>query len=215
MIKSGAYKKLLTAYYKQGEDDTEASGTDSGSKTSAISSQEKNKLLNVKSDASNLKEAADVLNSSSLYRAVKKDEEGNDVYDMDKIKDAVKGYVTSYNSYIDSSADVESTAVLSKTLSMVKATASNKGLLSDIGITIGKDNQLALDEEKLSKASVSKISSLFKGSGSYGNTIAQRASESNRLANSATYSGNHASSYTYSGNYSVMGDANSMLDKLL
>ena len=215
MIQSGAYKKLLTAYYKQQDsEDSETSKTDTDKKTAA-STTEKAKLLETKTTADSLKTAADALNSSSLYRATGKDEDGKTVYNIDKIKDAVKGYVSAYNSYIDASSGVDSTTVLSKALSVVKATASNKGLLSDVGITIGKDNKLVLDEEKLSKASVSTLSRLFKGSSSYGGTVATKASETARLANSAAYTGSNASSYTYSGNYSVMGSTNNMLDEIL
>lgn len=213
MIKSGAYKKLLTAYYKQQESTDSSEKTSSSSKT-VTSSDEKAKLSSVKLNASTLKEAADALNKSSLYQTTGTDEDGNKVYDRDKINSAVKSYVTAYNTYVESSSKVDSTSVLSKTLSMVKSTASNKKLLQDIGITIGSDNKLVLDEEKLSKASVSTLSALFKGSGSYGNTVSQRASESYKLANSATYTGNSAS-YTYSGNYSVMGSTDNMLNQLL
>lgn len=216
MIKSGAYKKLLTAYYKkQDSSDSESTESEKTKDISAADSDEKAKLLSVKSNASSLKEAADALSKSALYRSTGKDEDGKATYDTDKIKSAVKDYVSAYNSFIDSSSNVDSTSVLSKTLSVVKSTASNKGLLKDVGITIGSNNKLVLDEEKLSKASVSTLSALFKGSGSYGDTVSQRASESYKLANSASYTGTKASSYTYNGSYSVMGSTNNVLDEFL
>ena len=217
MIKSGVYKKLLTAYYQKSSSDSDTSESDKSSsvKSKSVNDAEKAKLISVKSGADDLQEAAGALSKSSLYRSTGKDKDGKDIYDMDGIIDSVKKFVSAYNSYLDASSDVDSTSILSKTLSMVKATASNKNLLKDIGITIGADNKLVLDEEKFSSASMSKISSLFKGSGSYAGTIAQRASEGSRLANSAALTSGTGSFYTYSGNYSVAGNVNNMLDTLL
>lgn len=76
---------------------------------------------------------------------------------------------------MESAGDAESLGVLSKTLNIQKATATNKGLLKSIGITIGKDNKLVVDEEKLNNASISDLTSLFKGSGSYGDSVSKKA----------------------------------------
>lgn len=210
LIKSGSYKKLLTAYYKTYDaDGKEKSTTDSDAEGDSTG-----KLLNVKSDAGALKEAADALNTASLYET-KKDEEGKDVYDMDAIKKSVKNFVSAYNDYLDSAGDVESTSILSKTLSVVKKTSANQNLLKEVGITIGKDNKLTLDEEKLEKAHVTTLSSLFKGYGSFGSSISQKASETYKVANSAAYTNTRASSYTYNGAYSILGTSNGILDKYL
>lgn len=210
LIKSGSYKKLLTAYYKtQDTNGTSGSKTDSGETADSTG-----KLLNVKSDAKALKEAADALDSSSLYET-KKDEEGKEVYDTEAIKKSVKNFVSAYNSYLDSAGSVESTSILNKTLNMVKKTSSNSNLLKEVGITIGKDNKLELDEEKLEKAPITTLSSLFEGYGSFGNGISQKASESYKLANSAAFNNTRASSYTYNGAYSILGTTNGTLDKYL
>jgi len=217
MIKSGTYKKLLTAYYKTQEDDSDDSKTTStNQKISSISktdSKETSKLLAAKSGAENLKSAANKLGDRSLYRAAGEDEEGNDVYKRDEIKKNVKEFVSAYNSYLDSTSSVNSLNILNKSLGAVKQTAANKNLLKDVGITIGADNKLLLDEEKLSKAKMSDLTSLFTGAGSYGYGIGQKASEAYRLANSATYSANSRASYNYGGSYSVMGTSNNSWDK--
>lgn len=218
MIKSGAYKKLLTAYYKTQDDDADDSKTSSSAnrKTSSISktdTKETSKLLAAKSDAEDLKSAANKLADRSLYRATGKDEEGNDVYKRDDIKKNVKEFVSAYNSYLDSSSSVNSKSILNKSLGAVKQTSANKNLLKDVGITIGADNKLILDEKKLSEAKMSTLTSLFTGSGSYGNGIGQKASETYRLANSATYSANSRASYNYGGSYSVMGTSDNSWDK--
>lgn len=218
MIKSGAYKKLLTAYYKTQDDasDDRKTSYSTDRKTSPVSTtdtKETSRLLAAKSDAENLKSAANKLADRSLYRATGKDEEGNDVYKRDDITKNVKEFVSAYNSYIDSSSNVLSNNILNKALGAVKQTSANKNLLKDAGITIGSDNKLILDEKKLSEAKMSTLTSLFTGSGSYGSGIGQKASETYRLANSVTYSANNRSSYNYGGSYSVMGTSNNSWDK--
>ncbi len=221
MIKSGTYKKLLTAYYKtqdDSNDDSKKSSAATNRKTSSITSsnadtKETSKLLAAKSDAEGLKSAANKLGDRSLYRSTGKDEEGNAVYDRDKIKKNVKEFVSAYNSYLDSSSSVNSTKILNKSLGTVKQTSASKNMLKEIGITIGSDNKLVLDEKKLSEAKMSTLSSLFTGAGSYGYEIGQKASETYRLANSATYSANNRTSYNYGGSYSVMGNSDNSWDK--
>lgn len=211
MIKSGVYKKLLTEYYKTENDnssDKESSVKPSDNKASA-------KLVEVKNDAKSLNDAAKKLSSRSLYRTKGVETDGELKYDRESIEKAVKGYVSAYNEYIDSSAKSDSTSILSKTLSMVKTTANNSKLLKEAGITIGADNKLSVDNETLRSADISTLKSLFTGSGSYIDTIAGKASESYRMANSMAYNNTHASSYTYKGSYSYMGTSNSYLDKYM
>lgn len=212
MIKSGAYKKLLTAYYKtQGSDGKTESTSDK--KTDKENTVENGKLLTVKTDSSTLMEAAEKLGKSSLYEPTGKDEKGKDIYNTDEIKKSVKDFVSAYNSYLDSTSGVDNISVLNKSLSMVKKTASNQKLLKEAGITIGENNKLVLDEEKLSKANMSTLTSLFTGRFSYMDEVSQKASETNRIANSAAYTGSKGASYTYSGSYSMLGTSNNSWEK--
>jgi flagellar capping protein FliD len=176
----------------------------------------------VKSDAEALKDATDALSKKALYKPKTDeqgntlyDEDGNKVYDTDSIKKSVQEFVTAYNSYMDSAGSVENTSVLNKTLSIVKKTASNQNLLKEVGITIGKDNKLTLDEEKLESAHITTLTSLFQGNSSYGDSVSQKAAESYKVANSEAYTNTRASSYTYNGAYSILGTANGTLDKYL
>lgn len=207
LIKSGSYKKLLNAYYSKQKEDIKnsVSGTDTDEKTSATDST--GSLQMAKSDASSLLDALDGLNSKSLYKNTL-DDKGKAVYDTDKINSAVKKYVDAYNSFLDSTGDLNSTKMLGKTLDIVKNTKKNAGLLSDIGISIGKDNKLSLDEDKLKKSNMTTVNTLFAGSGSYGSAVSSKASASYRIANSTAYTNNHASAYTYNGAYSYLGTTN-------
>ena len=222
MIKSGTYKKLLNSYYTAtGVTNSSKKASLSGSSTSKSSSKTANtdstaNLKTTVTDAESLMKAMDQLGKKSLYSKTKKDDKGNPTYDMDSIGKAVKGFVESYNSYIESSGNLNSTSMLNNALGVVKSTAKNAGLLSEIGITIGADNKLKLDEDKLKEAKATTVNSLFAGSGSYGSYVQSKASATYRTANSALYSSTHAASYGYSGSYSLMGtNGTTSLDRYL
>lgn len=98
---------------------------------------------------------------------------------------------------------------------MIGFTAKNAGMLSKIGITIGENNQLTINEDKLKNASVHDVSSLFQGIGSYGDSVQNLARQSYQLANSQAYQRGNGSSYTYSGSYLALGGANGVMDRYL
>lgn len=211
LIKTGSYKKLLKAYYKTQD---AQNGNESGA-ASAENADSTGTLLNVKTEASSLKDSLDAFKNSKLYEPTGKDEKGNPTYDREGIKKVVKSFVSAYNSYLDTAGKVENVGILKRTLRMVDTSGANANLLNEIGISIGKDNKLTLDEEKLDKAYPSTLSSMFQGYGSYGSMVSQRASESYKLANSAAYANTHAYSYSYKGAYSIMGTSNNKLDKYM
>lgn len=208
MIKSGGYKKLLTAYYaSQKTDNTK------GSSTSATSDS-KSALLEVKTNSNKLRESLSKLSDSSLYEK-KTDKDGNKDYDRDAITSAVKGFVEAYNNYVDSSSKVDSTGILRRSVSMVNNTSANSVLLSKSGISIGKDNKLTLDEDTLKKTDVNVLKTLFSGVGSLGYTISSKAGESFGLANSAAFTTGHAATYTYSGAYATFANSNNWFNGLM
>lgn len=221
MIKSGAYKKLLTAYYKsQEETDTsvadkakskKATEEDTASKASAKQKEENSPNLVAKSAADSLKNSSKALGSRSLYQATGKDEAGKDTYNRKEIASAVNSFVSDYNKVMTSAAKTKSTTVQGKTLGLSKATASNSKLLQEVGITVGKDDQLVVDEEKLGKADISKLKSLFTGSGSYADRVENAASSVSKAAYAAA---NSTSSYSYNGNYKST-DISSLLDQYM
>jgi hypothetical protein len=207
MITNGSYRKLMKAYY--------ATEDSSSSSSSSETSDSKVKLLSTKSEAATLNNSLEDLNSKSLYAANGTDENGNNTYDQDKIASSVKSFVESYNSYISTATELESTTLLKKAVNMVSATSTYSSLLSNIGVTVGENNKLVVDEDKLKKADVSDVSSLFQGSGSYGDRIQTLARDSYQLANSQAYNSGSSSAYTQSGGYSLLGATNGVLDRYL
>lgn len=234
MIKSGTYKKLLTAYYKTERVSSESSDSETTTKKSnrydrfaekkqmeaqAKKSEENNKYVTIRNEAGDLRTSAYALNSYTLYRE-KTAEDGTTSYDRDGIKKAVKSFVTDYNNLLTASSKVDSANMASGVASgisgLMKQTKSNEAALNAIGISIGKDNKLVLDEEKLGSADINSISSLFKGTSSYGNSVSTKASEIARQANTTAFNATRtSSSYSQRGNYSVTGYTNNILDQFL
>ncbi len=234
MIKSGTYKKLLNAYYKTDRVSSDSSDSESTTKKSNRydrfaekklmeaqdkKAEENNKYVTIRNEAGDLRTSAFALNSYTLYRE-KTAEDGTTSYDRDGIKNAVKSFVTDYNNLLTASSKVDSnimaSGVSSSISSLMKQTKSNEAALNAIGISIGKDNKLVLDEEKLGRADISAISSLFKGSNSYGNSVSTKASEIARQANTTAFNATRtSSSYSQGGRYSVTGYTNNILDQFL
>ena len=171
-LKNGSYKKLTKAYYQKTSDNG-AIPIDKEAVSEAVKNNNK-----VKTNAQNLKS------------------------DISKVTDSesLKKFVDSYNSMIDSGAESDSNGILRNTLSMTKITIAHQNSLSDLGITIGEDNKLKLDEETAKKADKSAYDSLFNGIGSYADLISSRASE---VVNKANYENNKLSNYTQGGTYST------------
>ena len=197
-IKNGSYGKLLKNYYAK---QSKADSTDS-SKDSA-SSKKKTEMSKVKSEASALSEdASDLYADSSLFKEkyiTKTDDDGNKTtvkdYDRDSIKKKVKAFVDSYNSLIDTAADLEDTSILRPALNTTKRTQANSKMLDKVGIAIGKDNKLSIDEDKLNSSSINDLKSLFSGRSSYAYWVGSNASAisnytSGKLSDSSLYTSN-------------------------
>lgn len=176
-IRNGSYGKLLKNYYAKQAKAEKSGNSEDIQKT-------KNELSKIKGEAKSLSEAATALYSdSSLFekKEIKKtDENGNETktvdYDRDAIKKKVSAFVDSYNAMVKSADKTEDTSVLRRTLNSVSRTKNNAKMLEKVGITVGKDNTLSIDEDKFKDASISDLKSLFSGRGSYAYGIATNAS---------------------------------------
>lgn len=194
-IKNGSYGKLTKAYY----------GKDNNSKASAVNTDDIKATIKgntmLKSSTNDMKSALSSLESAGLYEKVsKKDADGNETkdYDMDKIVKNLKSFVDGYNSIVENADDSDNKGILRNAASMTKITAANRNVLSKIGITVGEDNKLKLDEETAKKANVTDITSMFQGLGSYGSQIDSRATE---LVNQINAENNKLNMYTKNGGY--------------
>ena len=96
-------------------------------------------------------------------------------YDLEVITKAVKSFVDDYNDVVEQAGDSNSKDVLRNAVWMIGITESNKNLLSKIGITVGKGNQLELDKEVLKEANISTLKTLFTERNSFANKVAMKA----------------------------------------
>ncbi len=178
-IRSGSYGKLLSAYYKK---------MNSGdSATEAVQKENANRKL-VGSNATSLKSAAKTLSKMDFKEASEED----------SLK-AIKDFVSSYNSVVDTADDVNSKGILRNAVWMTNITKKSAGLLSELGLSIGKDNKLSLDETKWSEASATTKSALFHGKQGYAEKIIYKANQmTNSSAEKSAYT---ASAYKSDGDY--------------
>lgn len=200
-IKNGSYTKLMKAYYAK-----EASGDSSSSSiTSTSTSKDSSKTLaNIESAAEDLKKASETLRTNgdkSLFtKKQTTDKDGNVSYeyDTDKIYKAVSDFVDSYNKMLKEGGDSNTNSILRSTKSMVNLTKANSNMLSSVGITIGTDNKLSIDETAFKKADMNTVKSLFHTTGGFGY---QTSVQAGMIESYAKSEAEKANTYNKSGMY--------------
>lgn len=213
-IRSGGYSKLMKAYYAKVENNSTDKTTTDG-KTQSSASQKVN-ATSVRDTASTLVDAAADLQKSALWnKKSTTDAEGKTTnsYDTDAIYKGVSSFVETYNNLVSGTGNSTNDSVLRSAANLVSATKQNADLLKQVGITIGSDNKLKINEETFKQADMTIVKSLFKGQGSYGMSVSKKAasiysSAVSQLAKLAT-----ANTYTSTGKYQYMSAAS--YDKFL
>ncbi len=195
-IKNGSYKKLVKSYLVQQKGDSADKGSTSVKKPKKDTTDQTG-LARMKTQADSLKKSAKELSDDALWKQT------NGKYDMDKIAKAVKGFANDYNDTIDQAAKVTSRDVSQQTGFMTSMTKTMSTALSKVGITIGADGKMSVNEDELKKADTKQLKALFSGSASYGAQMEQKASaiSSAALRNSSLYSSNGTLSSAISGTF--------------
>ena len=177
-IRSGSYGKLLSAYYQKMSNEGQEE---------AIEKENTNRQL-VAGNSSSLKSAASKLSDMDFTKATEEES-----------LNAVKDFISSYNSVVDTADDVESRGVLRNAVWMTNMMQKSAGLLSDVGISIGENNQLTLDETKWKEASATMKSALFNGRNGLAEKLAYKA---DRISGAATEKASYtATAYKPNGDY--------------
>lgn len=211
-IKNGSYGKLMKAYYKKvGKDEDSDSGStknDIWSKLSTSTAADSAKTLTaIDSSADKLKDSADALlerGKDSLFREKETtvtDENGvisTSQYDRNAIYKGVSTFVNNYNRLLDDTAKSDSSGIGKAVGNMTSLTKAYARSLENVGITIGKDNKLRVDEEKLKGSDISSLKSLFNGSNSFAYSVSSQASF---IDYAASREASKANTYSYSGKY--------------
>ena len=206
LMRSGSYSKLVKAYYNNMESNSEQAATTKG-------------LVNARDMAKNLKTAAEDLSHMNFSKVTKtvKDADGNESkttdYDRDALYGSARDFVKSYNEVLDSAVKVDKESVLRRALSMTRRTELSSNLLKDVGITIGDDNKLSIDEDTFKKADMAAVTTLFKGSNSYASRVASDASSIANISGNAASTASGNRSYQADGSYTKV-NTSSMYDSL-
>lgn len=152
------------------------------------------KTVSVKSAASAAANSSDSLvsyaNSLDYGRTV----------DADAASKKIQSFVDDYNSMVDALGDSDNQSVLQKGVVLVNTTKVYSNALRRAGITVGSDNKLTFDKEKLSGVKNYEFKSTF-GRGGYASKVTQKAQQIQRLQGSTgnlfSYSNSVTPSYTY------------------
>lgn len=201
MIRSGAYKKLLNAYYNKTERSNGASEKED--EASKASKTEKISLTETRTSAEELSKAAEALKTT-------------DFSDKEKTAKNVKAFVDAYNTILDEADDVDTKSVLRKTVFMTGNTKTSSNLLGEVGITIGSDNKLKVDEDKLKEANPITLRTLFGSDrNSFASTIQSKANDIANLAKTAIKTlSDSGSAYNKKGKYEAL-DTSTLYDSFM
>ena len=192
-IKSGTYGKLLKEYYRKTD-------TDSTKETSKKSTVEKNESVSVKelkqiqTDANALRDSASKLmqrGSSSVLGSG----------DMEKAYAAVKEFADNYNTLMEEGTESDSKSIMRSSEGLVDLMKDYEDSLNEIGITIEKDNTLAVNKDTFLKSSMDKVQDLFRGNNSLSYLTSMRAVT---ISNTAYNESNKSNLYTGDGSYTSL-----------
>ncbi|MBO6208713.1 MAG: hypothetical protein J6O73_17540 [Lachnospiraceae bacterium] len=175
-IKNGSYRRLLKNYYGNQKEEARSAVGDSGAT-----------LTKIRSAADSLQKKSDALSSEKLWATTENVEEGSGkvtetLTNPEALVKAVKEFADAYNKTIDAAAGSETKAVLRSGGWMDNMSRKNGRLLNEVGITIGSDGKLSVDEEELKKANVTTLKNLFKEVDSYAAKVSAKAAA---ISNSA------------------------------
>ncbi len=164
LIRSGAYKKLVKSYYN---DNNSTASKLLSSEEKAANNVKSKEYMNLKTDANNLRDSiTDITSNADELFATKEVEGKVEFADKDKALKAVKGFVDSYNSLLEGVGESDDKSILRSGVWMTSQVSVNSKLLDEVGISIGTDNKLSIDEAEFSKADATTLKSLF-GTNSY------------------------------------------------
>lgn len=214
-IRNGSYGKLLKAYYNN---------VDNSAVKSTYNNAVKNSNTSTAADSTatikELQSTTDDLTSSAkdLYTTGSKsvfnkksvtDENGNTTqqYDTEAIYKSVKSFVDDYNKVIEAADKSADSKVQNSVIGMINYTKMESNMLGKMGITVGSDYQMSIDENTFKKSDMSVAKSMFNGTGSYAYTIATKSAMTNSYADMEA---SRANTYNKYGNYGSTYNAGSI-----
>ena len=207
-IRSGSYHKLLSAYYSKDGNADEVKKAFSRKNSTSTSKGDTKTLAKIEDAAGSLKDSADALlangKKSVFEKVTTTGEDGVKTtdYDTDKIYKAVSQFVKDYNNLLDQASESGTTNILRAARTMTNYSKVNERMLGSVGISIGSDNKLTVDEKTFKEADMKKVQSLFQNRGAYGYQVSKQAALMDSYAKSEaskanTYGKNAVYTYNY------------------
>lgn len=144
------------------------------------SNSSNSKYKNVDKAATNLLDALSKLDDKSLYVA-----ESGKEYDNAELLKGVTNYVTAYNSTITNLTSCGGTLNNTFQSEFLEAYKAKTEDFANIGITMGSDNKLVIDQEKLAAANPEDIKALLGSTSSYYKNIASTVDSIDTIVNKA------------------------------
>ncbi len=186
MVKSGAYSKLMKAYYADPDKKSETA-----SKITDVKNPVREKST-VSDSYSRLSEAAGSV-KKSIESIQKAGEE-----DKDLLLSTVKSFVKSYNSMVKAAEgdDIKEASISGRLSYLTVMNGGYSEKMSIAGISTSEDGTLELNEDKLKTADVKDIKDLFAEKSSYGYSVSVSAS---MIRSNADYAAARASLYNGAG----------------
>lgn len=170
------YKKLYNSIFPDSEDAEKAE-----------------KAVSIKSAASSTAASAEALADYANGIGF------NDTVDTEAASKKIQSFVDNYNDMIGALGESENQSVLQKGVIMVNTAKVYSSALKRAGITVGSDNKLSFDKEKMTTKAY-EFKSTF-GRGGFASKAAQKADQIKRLQGSSgglfSYSNTVTPSYTY------------------
>ena len=202
-IRNGSYGKLLRAYYNNADNDAVKSAYNkatnkSSTSTAADSSATIKELQSTTDDLTASGKELYTTGSKSVFKKkTVTDENGKTTtdYDTDAIYKKVKSFVDDYNDVLKATEKSKDSKIANTMTSMVNYTKMEANMLSKVGITIGSDSSLSMDESTFKKSDMSVAKSLFNGTGSYAYTVATKSAMANSYADMAAKQANTYNKY--------------------
>ena len=171
------YKKLYNSIFPNAEDTEKAEKTVTVKQAAAATERSSEALINY---------------ANSLGYGDKVDEEA--------VSKSIQSFVDNYNDMVGALGESDNQSVLQKGVVMVNTTKVYTSALARSGITVGSDNKLSFNKDKLNGIKAYELKSTF-GRGGYATKINQKAQQIERLQGSTgsmfSYSNTVQPSYTY------------------
>ena len=182
-VRRGSYGKILKAYYAK--DNTASVSKNTAGKTGSKNTRYDYPLYLANAGLDEIRTQTDKL-TKSAGKLTDGSKNGlfadKDNYDPDAAYKAVNEFVTDYNSMLDATGKTSNTTVTNAAKNMTRMTDIMSNSLSRVGVSVGKNGRLSVDEETFKNTDMDKVRSVFGSGGSFARSV---GSYSARLGSAA------------------------------